>query len=120
MKSRLAMGMAIGICVVALVSAVLFVSTASAVAAQDDSEAVQLYSARCASCHGSDGMGKTPVGQRISLPDLGGEQVQKQSDAQILELVSDGHGRMPGHEESLTSGQMKKIVAHVRGLARKE
>lgn len=100
----------VSICFV--VSAVLFLS-AQAVRAADDAAA--LYKTKCASCHGADGTGNTPVGKSLKMPDLTSADVQKKSDQDLAVVTEKGKGKMPP-TKGITADQAKQLVAHIRML----
>jgi len=77
------------------------------------------FKAKCAACHGPDGSGKTPMGQKFNLRDLRSPEVQKQSDAQLTGIVGKGKDKMPGYEKGLGADQVKLLVAYVRELVKK-
>src|SRR5882724_3409377 len=53
------------------------------------------YKAKCAGCHGADGTGNTAAGKSLKVRDLHSGDVQGQSDAQLLNIISNGKGKMP-------------------------
>lgn len=75
-----------------------------------------LYKAKCASCHGMDGKGETPVGKMQKLRDLGSAEVQAQSDAELIEITAKGKHKMPGYEKSLGEDGVAAVVAHIRSM----
>ena len=97
---------------------VLMVAVALApVAFAADGAAV--YKAKCATCHGADGKGQTPMGKKMNLRDLGAPEVQKQTDKELYDWTAVGKGKMPGYKDKLTDEEIKALVAHMRGLAKK-
>ncbi len=78
-----------------------------------------VYKSKCASCHGADGKGETPVGKMYKLRDLGSADVQKQSDDELASIISKGKNKMPGYGRSLKEDEIKDLVAYVRTLAKK-
>ena len=50
----------------------------------DDAEA--LYKSKCQVCHGADGKG-TAAGQKLGAKDFHSPEVQKQTDAELIELT---------------------------------
>jgi cytochrome c553 len=74
------------------------------------------YKAKCASCHGADGKGTTPVGKAMNLRDLSSADVQGQTDDQLYEIIAKGKGKMPGYEKSLGVEKCKEQVAFIRTL----
>src|SRR6266481_6079798 len=62
---------------------------------QDSGSGASVFKAKCVSCHGADGSGNTPVGKSLQVADLRSPEVQKKSDAELAESVSEGKGNMP-------------------------
>ena len=96
-----------------LASTLLFLPSLPARA--DDSGAA-LYKAKCAPCHGADGSGQTPVGKNLKVSDLRSAEVQKQSDADMTKVLTDGKGKMP--KSKLAAGDMKAVIGFVRSLTK--
>jgi mono/diheme cytochrome c family protein len=78
------------------------------------------YKAKCAVCHGADGSGDTAMGKSMKLRDLRSEDVQKQTDAQLIEITANGKGKMPAYKGKLTDDQIKQVVAAIRDMAKKK
>ena len=70
-------------------------------------------------CHGPDGAGKTPMGQKLNVRDLHSADVQKQSDAGLSQIIAQGKGKMPAFSQKLSDDQIKLLVAHIRELGKK-
>ena len=77
------------------------------------------YKAKCASCHGADGGGATPVGKSMKIRDLRSPEVQKQTDTDLQKIMSDGKGKMPAYKSKLSVADISSMVAFVRGMAKK-
>jgi mono/diheme cytochrome c family protein len=75
-----------------------------------------LYKAKCASCHGADGKGLTPVGQKMNLRDLGSPEVQKQTDKELYDWTAVGKGKMPAYKDKLSEGDINALVAFMRSF----
>jgi cytochrome c6 len=86
--------------------------------AQGDGAAT--YKAKCAVCHGADGSGDTAMGKSMKLRDLRSEDVQKQTDAQLIEITANGKAKMPAYKGKLTDDQIKQVVAAIRDMAKKK
>lgn len=73
-----------------------------------------LYKAKCASCHGAEGKGDTPVGKALKVKPLAGTKL---SADDIARLAQEGK---PGTKmlaiKGLTPEQYKAIAAHVKSL----
>src|SRR6202161_1621101 len=94
----------IGWTVVLLAFAVLVV-TASA-QAQD---AGALFKAKCSTCHAADGSGSTQMGKTLGAPDLRSDEVQKKTDAQLIDAVTNGVGKkMPSSKGTFYVDLMQK------------
>ena len=72
-----------------------------------------------AAAHGSDGAG-TAVGKSLKVADLRSAEVQKKSDADLIQSVSDGKGNMPGFKGNLTDDEIHAAITFVRTLAAKK
>ena len=91
----------------------------SSTRAADDPAA--LFKAKCAACHGPDGSGGTPTGKAMGTPDLRSDDVQKQTDAQLIESTTNGKGKkMPAYKGKLTDDQIKQLVGYIRELGKKK
>jgi len=79
-----------------------------------------LFKAKCAMCHGPDGAGKTMMGERLKIPDLRSEEVQKQTDAQLKDVITTGKAKMPAYKGKLTPEQVDQLVAEIRELGKRK
>jgi mono/diheme cytochrome c family protein len=84
-------------------------------------DAPALYKSKCAACHGADGSGNTTMGKSLGAKDLGSAEVQKQTDAQLTDIVTNGMagGKMPAYKGKLTDDDIKGLVGYIRTLAKK-
>jgi mono/diheme cytochrome c family protein len=87
----------------------------SSAVAQD---AAATYKAKCAMCHGPDGKGSS-MGMKMGARDFTSADVQKQTDAQLTEVISKGKGKMPAYDGKLKDTEITGLVAYIRGLAKK-
>lgn len=76
------------------------------------------YKAKCAMCHGPDGTGKTSMGQKFKIRDLTSADVQKQSDAELTAIITNGKPPMPAYGKTLSSAEIRDVVAYIRTLAK--
>jgi mono/diheme cytochrome c family protein len=56
----------------------------------------------------------------MNVPDLRSPVVQKLTDAQLAQIISDGKGGMPPFKNSLSEDQIHSLVAHIRSLGGKK
>jgi cytochrome c6 len=106
----------------AAVVAVLCLSSGLAIAQSGKvgSEGETLFKAKCAMCHGPDGSGKTMMGERLKIPDLRSEEVQKRTDAQLKEIITNGKAKMPAYKGKVTPEQVDQLVTEIRELGKKK
>jgi mono/diheme cytochrome c family protein len=82
-------------------------------------DGASLFKSKCAACHGADGSGNTAVGKSLKIRDLASADVQKQTDAELTALITNGKGAMPSYKDKLSGDQIKDLVGFVRQLAKK-
>jgi cytochrome c6 len=87
--------------------------------AADESAGATVYKAKCLTCHAKDGSGNTPVGKSLQSADLRSADVQKKSDAELTESVSEGKGNMPAFKTLLSEDEIHSVLGYVRTLASK-
>jgi mono/diheme cytochrome c family protein len=77
------------------------------------------YKAKCAMCHGADGLGATPAGKAMGAKPFNAPEYAKASDADLIAATKNGKGKMPAFTGKLTDGQIKDAVAYIRTLEKK-
>ncbi len=84
-------------------------------------DSATLYKTKCAMCHAPDGSGNTAMGKQLKVADLGSVDVQKESDADLINDITNGKGggKMPAYKGKITDDQIKGLVAYIRSLAKK-
>jgi cytochrome c6 len=97
-----------------LACGVIAVCSASATA----QEAAATYKAKCAMCHGPDGKGSA-IGQKMGVHDFASADVQKESDAELTEIITKGKAKMPAYGSKLKESEIKDLVTYIRGLGKK-
>jgi mono/diheme cytochrome c family protein len=88
-----------------------------AMRAQGTAEAT--YKAKCAGCHGPDGAGTTPAGKAMKVRDFHSPEVQKETDADLTGIITNGKDKMPKYADKLKEAEIKDLVAYVRALGKK-
>lgn len=76
------------------------------------------YKAKCAMCHGADGKASTPAGKSMGARDFASNEVQKQSDADLEQIINKGKNKMPAYASKLKPAEIKDLVAYVRQLGK--
>ena len=90
---------------------VLVLSLPLSARAQDASA---LFKSKCAGCHGADGTGSA-TGIKMGAHDFTSADVQKMSDAQLTDVITNGKNKMPKYA-SLKPEEVKGLVAYIRTL----
>ena len=77
----------------------------------------ELYTTKCASCHGPNGEGKAAIAKmfNVTMPALSSKEVQAKSDADLKKVITAGKGKMKPIT-SVTDAQAGEIVAFIRTL----
>jgi len=96
------------------VLALLSASLALPAVAQQSGEAT--WKAKCAMCHGADGIGNTPVGKNMKLRSLKSPEDIKATDAELFKDTKSGVGKMQGYAGKLTDAQITDVVSFIRTL----
>jgi len=89
---------------------------ASTTAAFAQGSGADTYKAKCAMCHGPDGLGATPAGKAMKAVPFNSPDLVKVSDADLIAATKNGKGKMPAYAGKLTDPQIKDVVAYSRTL----
>ncbi len=73
--------------------------------------AADTYKAKCVACHAADGTG-SPMGKKMGAQDLTSAEVQKMTDAQLADAITNGKNKMPKYP----AVDAKALVAYIRTL----
>jgi mono/diheme cytochrome c family protein len=75
----------------------------------------QVFMAKCKSCHGADGKGETPFGQKIGIRSLAGSG---RSHGSIRSITANGvpGTKMKPYEGKLTPKELDDVAAYVKAL----
>lgn len=95
---------------------IFFVGTA----ARAQSRVEGVYKSNCAECHGTDGAADTAMGRSLGMRDLRSPEVQKRTDADLTDIITNGMATMPSFKDKLMKRQIDEIVAYLRRMAKRE
>jgi len=76
--------------------------------------AADLFKSKCAGCHAADGTGSA-MGKKMGAHDFTAAEVQKMSDAELTDVITNGRNKMPKYG-SLKPEDIKGLVAYIRTL----
>ncbi|HEX8502449.1 MAG TPA: c-type cytochrome [Pyrinomonadaceae bacterium] len=78
-----------------------------------------VYAEHCVRCHGSDGQGRTRMGETVEPPDLSDPAWQRgRGNARMAASVANGRGQMPAFKKKLSRQDIAASIAYVRTLKR--
>lgn len=79
----------------------------------------QIYASRCASCHGSRGLGDGPVARYLDggVGDLT-PALRRKGDGLLLDTIASGVGPMPAFAPVLSDSERQGLLLHLRDLGR--
>jgi len=81
-----------------------------------------IYKAKCAGCHGADGMGSA-AGKKMGAPEFSSATVQKASDAQLADFIENGGPQKKASHafasKGVSQGDAAKLAAYVKTLGKK-
>lgn len=81
-----------------------------------------LYSRSCAACHGEDGSGRGPNGQKLGGKDLANPRWQARTrDSEMVKAILKGKGSMPAFGAQMSEADALQLVTEViRPMAAKK
>jgi len=77
-------------------------------------DAAATFKSKCAGCHSADGTGSA-MGKKMGAHDFTSADVQKMSDAELSDIITNGKNKMPKYA-SLKPEEVKGLVAYIRTL----
>ena len=85
--------------------------------AADAAAGKAVFDMKCKTCHLADGQGNPGIAKAmgVTLKPLGGDEIQKMSDADIKKVIMMGSGKMKP-VSSASAAQADDVVAFVRTL----
>jgi cytochrome c6 len=92
-------------------AAVILLATSIAGAAFTQARGADVYKAKCARCHGDDGLATTPAARSMKVKSFKDPELMKWSDDQIVTFTKNTY-----KNNGPTDAQMKDLVAYIRKL----
>jgi len=85
--------------------------TSIAGAAFAQARGADIFKAKCAKCHGDDGLAATSVANSMKIESFKSPEMMKWSDAQFIAFT-----KMTYKDNGPTDAQIKDVVAYIRKL----
>lgn len=74
------------------------------------------YKAKCAMCHGADGLATVPMAKTMKVVSFKDPSMVSASDAQFIASTKNGKNKMPAYAGKLTDPQITEVIAYIRTL----
>lgn len=94
--------------------ALLATAVAAPVFAQSGGEAT--FKAKCAMCHGADGLATSGMAKMMKVPSVKSPDFRQLTESEMIRDTTDGKGKMPSYKGKLTDAQIREVVAYMRTL----
>jgi cytochrome c551 len=90
----------------------------SAVCASADEAGKKLYQRDCQACHGPDGAGNPQLAKalQVSIPPVTGAALKQKDNAEILHIIAEGKGKMPGFAKKLSAEEQGQVLEYMKTL----
>jgi mono/diheme cytochrome c family protein len=97
-------------------AAAILLAASIAAPAYAQAPGADTYKAKCAMCHGADGLAATPMAKNLKILSFKDPSMVKAPDAQFIASTKNGKGKMPAYAGKLTDAQIKDVIAYIRTL----
>ena len=97
-------------------AAILLLAAFIAVPAFSQGTGADTYKAKCAMCHGADGLAASTMAKNMKILSFKDPAMIKAPDAQFIASTTNGKGTMKGYKDKLTDAQIKEVIAYIRTL----
>jgi len=74
----------------------------------------EIYKSKCQSCHGATGMADSGAGKALKVKPANSPEVKKMAEAQMIDAVRNGMGKMQPYKGKLTDAEIKGSVEFFR------
>ena len=82
----------------------------------------EVYEKRCQSCHGADGTGNPKMAKvlKVSIPPVTGAALVQQDDTEMLRIIAEGEGKMPGYAQKLSQEEQRQVLEYMKTLGKRK
>ena len=92
---------------------------ASSVIAADVEHGKEIYSQKCASCHGLDGKGNPKMAEMLKVKIPAFASGVTKPDGELLKVIADGKLPMPAFGKNLSKEDMEAVLLYIKKLGGK-
>ena len=86
-------------------------------AAGDAAKGKAIFQSKCVPCHGPEGKGAGPLGQKLKRPagNFTSDESKKKSEAELLDVIQNGKPKtsMVAWSKQLNEGEIQDVLAYV-------
>jgi cytochrome c6 len=97
-----------------LLAAIAVIAVAGAPAAQAAADGKALYEAKCAMCHGKDGVAKPMAKGSSNFNDAKWQAATKVET--IETTITDGKNKMKGYKDKMSAEEIKAVAGYVKTI----
>ena len=72
-----------------------------------------LYQKNCQSCHGANGTPPPALAKSMNISPATAA-VQQKSDAELLRIIAEGAGKMPGYSNKMSPAEQKQVLEYMK------
>jgi len=73
-----------------------------------------LYQKNCQSCHGAAGNPPAAMAKSMNVPLVTAAVLQQKGDAEMLRIIADGAGKMPGYAKKMSAAEQKQVLEYMK------
>lgn len=90
----------------------------SVVYAADMAAGKKAYGELCQSCHGAHGIADPKIEKmlQMSIPPVSGAALASKDDAEMLRIIAEGAGKMPGYAKQLSAEAQRSVLDYMKSL----
>ena len=77
-----------------------------------------LYTEKCQACHGPTGLADSGIGKVMHVKPIADPEIKKLSEAEMIQMVRAGDGKMQPYTGELSDAQIKAAVDYLRSFVK--
>jgi cytochrome c6 len=84
------------------------------VASAADPAGKKVYQKACQSCHGATGTPPPALAKSMNVPQATAAVLSQKSDAELLRIIAEGAGKMPGYSNKMSPAEQKQVLEYMK------